>query len=557
MRTPSTAQKLVAGALALLTLALAWFFLAPTFIGGSTTYVVTDGVSMQPHFHTGDIALVRGRPSYHVGEIVAYRSRTLNTIVLHRIVGKAGDRYLFKGDNNDFIDPEHPRRSQLVGALWVRLPTLAQRLAPLRGPATIGSLVALGVLLLGGGALTQRRKRRGRRRPDATLPRAHPTTLTAPVADWPHHLVAIGAAVFTPLLALAVIAYARPVTTLAPVSVPYTQHGTFAYSADTAWGAAYPHGRATTGDPLFLRLVHTLQVRMAYRFDAAGAHRISGTTSLSARITSSTGWKRTIALQGTKRFTGDRAVLGGTLDLRSLPSLLHKLEASTSVPSTYSLKLVPHVRVKGQAGDLPLRAVFATPLDFSLTDLELQPALPPAGAANASAGNPLTPSSPGTATGSRSQPNVLSFKIFRVRVTEARSVALRALVTALCALVGVTLAIALGRDRRPRAAASIQARYRRLIVPVAQVQPSQQVVELAGIEALASIAEHYERMILHEHGDDGDTYSVADDGVLYRYAVPANSPEPDPEPEPAPPAPVALTAVPALRDRRASQRRSA
>ena len=51
-----------------------WYFFAPPALGGSTTYVFTDGVSMEPRFHTGDLVLVRSQSSYHVGEIVAYRN---------------------------------------------------------------------------------------------------------------------------------------------------------------------------------------------------------------------------------------------------------------------------------------------------------------------------------------------------------------------------------------------------------------------------------------------------------------------------------------------------
>ena len=87
---------------------VAWFYLAPTTIGGSTRYVVTHGVSMEPRFHTGDLAIVRPASDYRVGEIVAYWSIVLHTVVLHRIIAKDGNRYVFKGDNNHFIDPTRP-----------------------------------------------------------------------------------------------------------------------------------------------------------------------------------------------------------------------------------------------------------------------------------------------------------------------------------------------------------------------------------------------------------------------------------------------------------------
>src|SRR5579884_3848440 len=102
--------------------AVGWYFFAPVNIGGSTRYVVTSGVSMEPRFHTGDLAIVRPAETYRVGEIAAYRSTLLNTIVLHRIVAVHGNRYVFKGDNNNFLDPITPTRSELLGTLWLHIP---------------------------------------------------------------------------------------------------------------------------------------------------------------------------------------------------------------------------------------------------------------------------------------------------------------------------------------------------------------------------------------------------------------------------------------------------
>ena len=75
------------------------------------------------------------------------------------------------------------------------------------------------------------------------------------------------------------------------------------------------------------------------------------------------------------------------------------------------------------------------------------------------------------------------------------------------------------------------------MIPVARVrQPAEhQVVEVADMDALATIAERYDRMILHEDGEHADTFSVSDDGVLYRYVVPrstaATSTEPGDPPD--------------------------
>src|SRR3954451_4255096 len=156
MRRSITIRRLSSAALGAALLSVLWLLFAPTSIGGSANWVTTDGVSMQPRFHSGDLAIVRTTPSYHVGEVVAYRSAMLHTIVLHRIIGRDGDRYLFKGDNNGFVDPEHPTRGQLIGRLWLHVPRAGVPLAKLRAPGLVALLIGLGVL----GSVGVRKRRR-------------------------------------------------------------------------------------------------------------------------------------------------------------------------------------------------------------------------------------------------------------------------------------------------------------------------------------------------------------------------------------------------------------
>src|SRR5690348_5599455 len=98
-------------AIALGTLAAAgaaWFLLAPPLLGGSTSYVIVKGTSMTPRFRGGNLVLLRHRSSYRVGEVVGYRSALLHHVVMHRIVAIKDGRFLFKGDNNNFLDSDHP-----------------------------------------------------------------------------------------------------------------------------------------------------------------------------------------------------------------------------------------------------------------------------------------------------------------------------------------------------------------------------------------------------------------------------------------------------------------
>src|ERR1700712_5846798 len=120
-------------AVAALVLAAAWL-LWPIGMGGDTVYVTTHGISMQPRFHTGDLAILRAADHYSVGDVVAYRSSTLKTTVMHRIVALDGQRFVFKGDNNSWRDPDHPTQDLLLGKLWLRVPQGGKALAASKSP---------------------------------------------------------------------------------------------------------------------------------------------------------------------------------------------------------------------------------------------------------------------------------------------------------------------------------------------------------------------------------------------------------------------------------------
>jgi signal peptidase I len=526
MRIPRT-KKLLSFALGLIVLGCVWFYFAPVGIGGSASYVVTDGVSMQPRFHTGDLAIVRSQSSYHVGEIVAYRNRMLHTIVLHRIIGRAGSRYIFKGDNNHFVDFEHPAASQLIGALWLHIPSAGADLQSLRSPALTGALVATGVLLFLGAAFTQRRRLRRRQRRAGVGAQGAPGRLPRRSATPAAGLVALGLLALLPFVVLALLAFTRATAAPRPFKAPYKQSGTLSYSAVAKPGPTYPGEEAVSGDPLFTHLVNVVNLRFAYLFHAADPHSLRGTASLSATVASSNGWQTTLRLGPSTRFRGDHAFATGHLDLASLLALLLRVETMTAVRGSATLTVVPHVHTTGRLGSAPLHSTFAPPIKFLLSPLELQPAgvggdAPAEGHASLSQ---LATSAYGLAMGTRPQPLSLSFGVAQMSVASARRIALYGigLVTlALLALLAyLRLALVRGRSQPREESERIRSRYGRMIVPVARVWqlPGVPVIDVADMEALAQIAEHYDRSILHEIAEDGEAFWVTDESGQFRYAL--------------------------------------
>lgn len=149
----------------LLTIALlvgAWLALAPMQLAGSTSYVVTTGVSMLPRYHAGDLVLLRRESTYRVGEVAGYHNLQLGVTVMHRIIAIDHGHYVFKGDNNDYADSFEPTASQIVGAEWIHLPGWGNFLLTLRAPvvaAVLLGLMWLFVFLPRSGTRRQRRRR--------------------------------------------------------------------------------------------------------------------------------------------------------------------------------------------------------------------------------------------------------------------------------------------------------------------------------------------------------------------------------------------------------------
>jgi signal peptidase I len=535
MPAPRT-RKLASLALGTVVLVFLWVYLAPAAIGGSTSYVVTDGISMEPRFHSGDLALVRSRSVYHVGEIVAYYNKAFHTVVLHRIVARDGSRYVFKGDNNNFLDFEHPTRSQLIGALWLHLPGVGGTLESIRSPALIAGLVMLGALLFLGGAFTRQRRRRRRqaRAGMAAAPlvgRPRPTLSRESLGG----LVALLAFALIPFAVIALLAFTRPSSKPVPFSVAYQQKGTLSYTAYARPGPTYARNIAVTGEPLFSRVLNTAQMHFAYELQAPEAREFTGVGSMYAEIESTSGWRTSVLLGHPVHFRGPRGVIDAPLPLHSLLALVQSVEATTGIGGSYTLTITPRVNVSGSVSAHPLRTSFSPPSKFALTPLELKPFAHASGSLTepSSPTSQFTQTKSGSLAGKHSEPLSLSFGVGRLTVGAARALALGGIVLLAMALMALlSLVRPVVRDE----VETIRARYSRYIVPVARVAtlPGVSVIDVADMDALVRIAEHYDRSILHETSAGVDAFWVTDESGQFRYAVGAGSTVSAPTPTPMP-----------------------
>jgi hypothetical protein len=208
--------------------------------------------------------------------------------------------------------------------------------------------------------------------------------------------------------------------------------------------------------------------------------------------------------------------------------MLQGLERTTAVGGSYTLSLVPHVSFTGQVAGVRTRAKFSAPLPFSFGPLELQPVLSSGASsstqpATGSSGSVLSPSTSGSVIGTVQLPRALAFGPARISVATARGIAAGGLVLGISLLLGALGFLARASRRRGDFAAEILGRYRRGLITVARApRPSPSgLVELDDMETLVRIADRYDRMILHESMKGADTFSVPEDGVVYRFAVPS------------------------------------
>jgi len=513
MRTVRISVQLVlAGALVAVAV---WFW--PANLGGRTTYVSTHGTSMIPRFHAGDLAIVQPPSAYHVGDIAAYHSATLHTVVLHRIIAIDNGRFTFKGDNNNFTDPDHPTAALLVGRLVVHIPHGGQIRALLARPVVLFPLLAC---IVGGFVLATQGPRRSRKRHTRRVPATNPGRAAWPRGQRDVAVVVVGALTATGAAFMAVTVWRMPRTETATVAQPYRQSATIGYAGNAPTGAVYPDGHLRTGDPLFTRLINqiTIDVHATFVMNPTVRRALHETSRIVADMSSDTGWHRELVLMPTRSFASDQLHATATLDLRALQRIEHAFTAETGLATPdVTLQVAWQLHVGGDVAATPISADLDPAFAFQVTPVELLPTAPQTVPGQGAAGPSVAK------TGSVAVRTVAdrTFNVWRVRLsdplTRSLSIVLVAVILAITAAV-----VALDRQRRARGAAvTIIARYRYLLVnvdaiPLAGRRPT---VAVDTMRDLARLAKLHEEFIVHADTGAGHRFAVFTDAVVYVHDV--------------------------------------
>lgn len=510
------ALRLAAGVLGIMVVVGAWFLLAPRAFGGRLSYVVVArGISMEPAFHAGDLALVRPAEAYSPGQVVAYRSRDLGSIVLHRIVERAGDRYILKGDNNGYLDPEHPQVDDILGALWIRVPVAGSVMSWFRQPPNAAIVVGAAVFLV---LVFAEGRRRGlhRRTHGRAASRERP-----PSGGSARSGLGVAATASAMFLLLGVISFSRPMTTSRTEELPYRHTGSFSYEADVPAGPVYADGVVRTGDPVFLRVVDAIDVTHRYSLDGEATGGVQGRARLLVEISDTNGWKRSLDLQPETSFTGPVFEARGRLDVRALRRLVGSVERATGVVrDAYTVRLGADVRVEGVLSGAAVADTFEPRIDFRLDALQLQVA-PAEGARD-----PFRPVAKGAIRRPVEVPNQVALGGVGISVATARLVVMVG--GAVSLLLLALFALAVMRSLRDGEASRIQVRYGGWLVRVHTIEGSMPVADVDTFEDLFRVAERAERMILHEQRHGTHTYVVEDGKLLLRYRIHDEMPVPKP-----------------------------
>jgi signal peptidase I len=499
---------------ALTLLGLAWVSIAPKEMGGSKSYVVIEGQSMEPKFHRGDLVVLDSTADYEVGDVVGYQSKKLGHAVLHRIIGRDGGRYVFKGDNNTWVDSERPTAGELIGKLWVHVPGAGKHVTGLGEPRNAALFAGFMTLLVGGFSGKKVRRRRGRHveKKERSMPERRFSP--APAQFTSGILAAVG--VLTVLcLVLAVVAFGRPVEKLENASVPYTQTASFGYSAPAPAGPVYDGKKIEAGEPVYLNLVDEVDLTFDYELSADVPFTAEGDASMSILLKDVNGWSRTLPLVGSTPVEDGRVHMESRLDLTTIQDLLRSVERRTGIDrDMYTLTVIPSVQTSGTVGGQEISETYSPRLAFNIDDLQLQLQAETPGT-EADSGKVLEQTTSSEIIRPQSVPNILSIPGPDVTVAAARRMAIVGGLACLLVLGG--LAAYSFMLRRGDASNRIAARYGHMMVSVARQSFPANAIDVVAIEDLAGIAQSSGKMILHEEHEGLHTYYVEDAGVIYRF----------------------------------------
>ena len=136
----------VLGSLVIAVLLNLCFFIRPELFGWSRAVILSG--SMEPSMSIGDLVIVHREKEYRVGDIVVFDSGGLS--VTHRILEKAQEGFVTKGDANNVPDKELLSENHIIGRVAVVIPMVGKAVLFLKNPAGMMLIMMLAIWLIWG-----------------------------------------------------------------------------------------------------------------------------------------------------------------------------------------------------------------------------------------------------------------------------------------------------------------------------------------------------------------------------------------------------------------------
>jgi len=487
-----------------------WSLFAPTQFGGQTSYVMVAGASMEPTYYRGDLVVVRSEEAYSIGDVVTYNHPTLGPII-HRIVDKHGDDFVFKGDNNRWLDSHPLPEKSIIGKATFHLKDGATYLEKVRDPSnlsvfTFSTFVFLMVVGL---------KKKGSEL-SSRLPSASMTIFQSKISENVEGFLYVFGALSIGFLLLTIVAFTNPLTTLLPDAISYDHAGEFKYFAH-APGDVYEENFIRTGDPIFRNLVNEFGIDFEYELFSSAPEEIMGSHRLDLEIRDVSGWSRTLVLQPETPFKGSSLTTSGTILIYELQKIINSLEQKTGLHRTfYEIVVIPTVSVEGLLGGRIFKDSFSPQLTFQLDDVQLQlirnndPL---------SEIDPLLPSSMGSVERAVKVDETLNLLGVKIPVRTARWISTIGLLVTL-GFLGI-IGYELYDSMQSGGSRQIKTKYAPKLVSIEMGKQlmTGKVIDVSNIDDLAKIATNSQRMILHINDGKTQTYIVQASEVTYRYVT--------------------------------------
>jgi signal peptidase I len=504
MGTTRHTSAVVTNLILAVSLVMLWLAFAPESLGGRVTYVIVNGISMEPGYHLGDLTIMRKASNYQVGDVVTYRDAEMNAYVIHRIIGVDQGHYVLQGDNNSWIDAYRPTNEEIIGKLWIYIPKLGKMFKWLRSPLNLALTFGLfGGVLMSGALIKPSPHGKRRARPQSPVSGGFETGLYV-----------IGSFVLV-FLGLSIFSFFNPLNRAAE-NISYQQESRFSYSA-TGTPVIYDTEVVRSGEPVFPRLTCFLNIAFNYNVTGSQLQGISGEYQLIARVMDEqSGWHRTISMNERTPFNGTSFSTTSNLDVCQIVALVNTLKQETGLRvNNFMLEITPQVALSANALGNQIVDSFEPKLVFRFDEVHFSLSTPDGQE------DPLYWSKQTSTENSSLEPNSLSILGWKLQI---RTIRVLALVGLALSLSGLTVwSLRLFSPAQQNQEALIRLKYGGLLVNVYErnLAPASILVDVTSIDELAKLADRHNTVILHMALNFAHSYMVQCHGLTYRYVFSA------------------------------------